>query len=714
MVLPYPDVPSALPVPDMMALVLSQLQPILEGFNRSLEHLNRQVGALSQDVVQLKINQQGMELPEEENEEAETELDKVSKQIGDFQRQIKEVEKRLHSQNAELHLNISSLKADLDQRLKDQQKMLQVSLKAMNATLAGVQTDQNQNAEVLLHPHVDNTALWDAVTRLDNMVVNNTVKVDELMEVLTADEEQVRQDLKTLEELINQTARNSRILFMETGLEVEQSKVRVLRRMEQLADNLTLHEERLQENDKDIDYLYTNFYNLKMSTDCNCGGLNAAMARLERSVTDLSLLSNDNKRILEENSEMGRAQWEENSDWEPAIEELKQDLLQVQQSVSSEQNKTVTLDLGLTDLSVSVSALQQVQVQQEKEVKMLQVLFNSLLHDAVRHSDVLQLLLGDGVLDFLKRPVEDQAAYSIPALKKQLRELQEQEPADREEVPFADQPSSSHPGWPPAGSKRNSGAVRESQLVLLGEEMKHHAGDGSDLWKLEKNVEQLERRLVQAEARPCPCNGTAPPAGGDVALRKEVTWLKRGLEEHLRVFKNVFSNADELAASGDTLQLDRLWELMKRREKRKRGRGGGRRDAAGDSFPSGQSDVSLLFVGVSPRSASDGTVTFGPRQNPGRSYSDSGVFTPPQDGLYLFVLNLDLRPGPAHIVLRPAEEGGGALVTLRQQQVKEAGPVSSVGLLLLGEGQQVRLEVRGEWAESESNVLAVLLLQPIS
>lgn len=149
------------------------------------------------------------------------------------------------------------------------------------------------------------------------------------MEVLTADEEQVRQDLKALEVLINQTARNSRILFMETGLEVEQSKVRVLRRVEELAGNLTLHEERLQENDRDIDYLYTRFYKLNLSTDCDCGGLNAAVARLERSVTDLSLLAHENKRTLEENSETGGAPWDETSDWEPAIEELKQDLLQV-------------------------------------------------------------------------------------------------------------------------------------------------------------------------------------------------------------------------------------------------------------------------------------------------------------------------------------------------------------------------------------------------
>ncbi|KAM4730046.1 multimerin-2a isoform 2-T2 [Anableps anableps] len=742
----YPDVPAALPVPDMMALVLSQLHPILEGFNRSLEHLNQQVGALSRDVAELKISQQGVELQEEGGAEVEleTKLDTVFQQIGDVRRKIEEqrsnMENRLNSQREALHLNFSSFKMEVDQKLKHQQKMLQVSLQALNATLSGIKLGQDQipedHSEIRLsHQHpADNTALWDAISRLDNMVVNNTVKVDELMEdvvVTSADVEQMKLQLKDLEKLINQTARDSRILFMETGLEVEQSKVMVVQQVEQLAGNLTRHEKHLQENDMDLDYLYIAIYKLNLSTDCNCGGLNAAVARLEKGVANVTQLANQNRLELEEHSEVGRA-----SDWEPAVEALQRGLQQVKESVASEQNRTRTLDFSLTHLGSSVSALQELDVQLENQVKMLSVSFQSLLQDAIRHSDVLQLLLGEEVLEFLEWAIQDQEAHSIPALKEQVRELQEQlrsqkearkmqnrGAGSREEVPSADQPSSSLPHWPPGGSMRNSGGgpVRENQLLLLYPEMKQHAGDGSDLWNLEKNVEELEQRLVQLEGRSCSCNNTpaesgAPPAGGGLQLQEEVMLLKRVLEEHLRAFKNIFSNADVLAASEDTVELDRLWELMKRREKKKKGgRGGGRgggsqrsrRESAGEPFPSSQSGVSLLFVGGSPRSASDRTVTFGPSQNLGQSYSDFGVFTAPLDGLYLFLLTLDLRPGSAHISLK----GGGAPVTLQQREVTEAGPVSSVGLLLLREGEQVRLEVRGEWAESQSNLFAVLLLQ---
>ncbi|MEQ2177772.1 hypothetical protein GOODEAATRI_007068 [Goodea atripinnis] len=624
-VLPYPDIPAVLPVPDMMALVISQLQPILEGFNRSLEHLNQQVGVLAQDVAELKSSQQEVELQEEKETKVELDakLDEVFQQIEDVRRQFEEqrsnMENRLHSQHDKLHQNLSSFRMDVDQKLKHQQMELQVSLQGLNPTVAGKRLDQDQIPEdppeiqlSLQHP-TDNTALWEAITRLDNMVVNNTVKVDKLMEdmeVSSADAEQLTQQLKDLEKLINQTARKSQILFMETGLEVEQARVSVLQRVEELAGNVTLHEQRLQESDADVDYLYTELYRYNLSTDCNCGGLNAAVAHLKRGVANVTQLANENRLALEENSEVGGTLWGGAGDWEPAVNE----------SVASKQNRTRTLELSLTHLSSSISALQEVDVQQENQVKMLSVSFRSLLQDAIRHSDVLQLLLGEEVLEFLEWPIQDQEAHSIPALKEQVRELQEQlrsqkearnlqdrGAGSREEVLSADQPSYSLPHSPPGGSRRTSGGVpvRENQLLLLHPEMKQHAGDGSEL----------------------------------------------------------------------------------------------------------QPDVSLLFVGGSPRSASDRTVTLEPSLNLDQFYADTGVFTAPVDGLYLFILTLDLRPGSAHMVLRQVGNRGGALLSLQQQEVKEAGPVSSVGLLLFRKGEEVRLEVRGEWAESENNLVAVLLLQ---
>lgn len=136
--LPYPDVPAVLSAPHMMALVMSQLYPVLEGFNRSLEHLSRQVRDLARDVAQLKSAQPVVELqagPPELDEAAEerldAKLDEAFQHVREVQRQMEiqrmDMESKLHSQHAMLHYNLTSFKTDIDMKLKRQQKMLQVS-----------------------------------------------------------------------------------------------------------------------------------------------------------------------------------------------------------------------------------------------------------------------------------------------------------------------------------------------------------------------------------------------------------------------------------------------------------------------------------------------------------------------------------------------------------------------------------------------------------
>lgn len=164
-------------------------------------------------------------------------------------------------------------------------------------------------------------------------------------------------------------------------------------------------------------------------------------------------------------------------------------------------------------------------------------------------------------------------------------------PGGSEEEPSADQPSSSSSSHRllPDGMTRSSGGVpaRERQLLLLHPEPR---GDGSDLWNLEKMVEELGLKVLRLEEKPCLCANIstkreAPPSGVDTKLQAEVLWLKRGLEDHLSVFKNVFSNADVLAESDATLELDKLWELVKNkdgRKEKKRGGGGGRQGKGGN------------------------------------------------------------------------------------------------------------------------------------
>ncbi|XP_071391189.1 multimerin-2-like [Centroberyx affinis] len=804
--LPYPDLPSALPLPHMMALVMSQLQPVLEGFNRSLEHLSRQVGELSRDVAQLRSSQpegdvsRALELREEGAEPDET-----FKRIEEVRRQLEshraDMEDRLHSQHAMLHYNLTSFKTDIDMKLKRNQKMLQVSLQAMNATLADMKLDQEQMAEDLqtgqaedhlsppgtpppspAHPppsparpppslpppwpqqpqqHPNTSAFWDAITRLDNMVVDNMVKVDGLVEdvdMTLGNIQELRREYKGLEEKIAQTGRDSQIQFMETGLDVEAAKVAVLTRVNELAGNLSQQGQRLKELDSDVDYLFTVPYK-NSSGDCDCKVLKAAISQLEEGVANVTELANENRLALDGSSDAGG--WDEASDWEPAVEALQLGLQQVKESLAFEQSRTRTMHHNLTQLSGSVAGvLAEVSSLQEADrglmagMRHLSSSFASLLKDAIRHSDVLERLLGEEVLEFMEWPVVDQEAHSIPVLKEQLRHLQDQlskhklidslqgdRQESREEAPAADQPSSSShllpDDWIPGSlTRRSGGPARERQLLDPEGRRLDYGGDGGDLWSLEKTVEELGVKVRRLEEKPCPagCNNSnsnkeADPGGVEAKLQAEVMWLRRGLEEHLRVFKNVFINAEVLAGSDATLDLDKLWNLVKnkdgKREKRKgaettrggnqgsSGRGNlrSRRDTSGDVPVLPQLvENPLLFLAASQQNVQDsGFFVLEASLNRGQVYSNTGSFTAPVNGTYLFVLTLDLSPGPAHVGLR--RKSGGALACLHREEVTEAGPVTRLGLLVLREGEEVQLELReGTLVNSRDNVFAGLLL----
>lgn len=139
----------------------------------------------------------------------------------------------------------------------------------------------------------------------------------------------LRQDFRSLEEQINQTARTSQVQFMETGLEVEKAREVVLQRLAQLAGNMSKQSERLQEMDVDLDYVYNVLYKDNSSSDCGCKSLKSALAGLERSVANVTALANKNQQALEEDSEGAAAQWAVTSDWEPAVQVVQQDLQQV-------------------------------------------------------------------------------------------------------------------------------------------------------------------------------------------------------------------------------------------------------------------------------------------------------------------------------------------------------------------------------------------------
>lgn len=107
-----------------------------------------------------------------------------------------------------------------------------------------------------------------------------------------------------------------------------------------------------------------------------------------------------------------------------------------------------------------------------------------------------------------------------------------------------------------------------------------------------------------------------------------------------------------------------------------------------------------------------GTVVFETTSlNHGQMYSpETGTFSAPTAGVYLFVLRLEFGPGPSLAQLKRGEE---VAVSLHQSMRQPPGPATRVCLLQLQQGEEVHLElVQGtlEQGKPQENSLAGLLL----
>ncbi|XP_056147879.1 multimerin-2-like isoform X4 [Lampris incognitus] len=739
---------SALPLPDMMALFMSHLQPLLDHFNGTLQQLSRQVEELSRDVAQLRSEEQ-------EDEEKELLEGRVQERIdAKLGKRFPVVKDELHSQHAMLHYNLTSFRTEVDMKLKQSQELLQVSLQVVNASLSEMRLTQEQLNEELQkrreeenvpHPSSpllppNNPAVWVVMERLDSMVVNNTVKVSGLLEDLKTNSEnmeELSQGFGALREQIVQTGRNSQIQFMETGLEVEAAKEAVLSQVGELAGNLSQQSQRLQELDVDVDYLYTALYKTSNSSgQCNCNAQKAQISWLEEAVANVTQLAHDNHLEVHGANEAAAAgRLGEVGDWEPLVETLQLGLQQVKESLVFEQARSRLLDHSLTRLNGSLAgsmedllSLQEDNLRLREEMRHLSSSFASLLKDAVRHSEVLEVLLGEEVLEFMEWLPSEQEAHSVPVLKEQIRHLQQQlsqhshsiakllgdggsNHGEREEE-AADQPSSSRlSDWLSSSLMRSGGPARQHQLLQPeGRGVATRYADGGHLWSLEKTVEELRVKVHRLEEQPC-CNSSSRE---EVALQAEVQRLRRGVEGHLRLFKSIFSNAEHLERADATLDLQQLWALLRkeegRREKRRKGATEAPRSKRNtDGRPGGAKDILLLLLASLHSVQPEGLLLFEASVNRERVYTETGTFTAPADGVYLFLLSLDLRLGRAHVVMKRRKEEGSSL--LLQEEVMAAGPVTGWCLLLLRKGEEVAIWLsEGGLTPSQNNILAMLLL----
>ncbi|XP_028845150.1 multimerin-2a [Denticeps clupeoides] len=737
------------------AVLMSQVQPVLDGFNRTLERLAVEVQGLSQDVKQLQLRQELEDHDslrhggEEETEQAylDGKIKETVQQIDIMKRlmtsQHNQLEEKLHSQHAMLHHNLTNFKTDIDFKLDRNQKTLQIELQSLNSSLVELKQGQEHLEEELQRvvelegtdQHLPllngDSVVWEAITRLDNKVVNNTVDLTALTEeqqLMNGNINDLQKGFRHMEEQIDKTRRKSQIQFMETGLEVEAAKVAVLQSVNQLGQNITKHADMLHELEMDVDYLFEHFHK-NFSSLCDCGTLRNSVLKLGNAVENVTELANENRLAIEGGLDIGQDRWK---DWEPLVEDLQDGLMEVRKALAfeKEQNRALTLNVSLlqTSLLSNQQNLRQLQLKADDKVLEMGRLassFESLLKDAIRHSDVLEIILGEEVLVFLERPMDEQNEYAISDLMKKVNTLKEQldgqgltvtsllqaSQADVSEV--ADEPSVLS-DWALTGLRKS----RDPQYHLSEEY------SDNDFWTLRKVVDELEARVTKSEAKPCPgtCTTDAASGGEGVDLHSEVAFLRRGLEDHLKLFRKIFRYTEDLAGSEATVDLDKLLELLRRNKVKERNRQAkkhsqseaktrSKKDASLETGTPSYSQLAFVYRAQNTTHLGDVMIFEEMVLDRGQMYCPkTGVFKAPTKGIYLFIVTLETRPGPFLVNLRREKV---VETSLSQGLRRSGGTVSRVCLLELEQGEHLHLELAQgalELSRPHDNTFVGLLL----
>lgn len=443
-------------------------------------------------------------------------------------------------------------------------------------------------------------AVWEAISRLDNKVVNNTVRLSSLNEdqvKMSQNIDRLQKISKSLDERISQTDRKNEDRYIEAFLEVDGVKLAVQNSVQDKINNIT---NLLQEMEVDVDYLYTQFSS--GPKDCDCKALTTSVSQLKQDVAAVQVIANENRLALYRPAE------ERLDSWRPSVDDLKLGLENVRNSLAFEQEKSRILQQNLTMLQVSLAGSQNNEDLKEQhrtmavDVRRLHGLFNTLLKDAMRHAEVLAILLGEEVLEFMDLPVQVQGTYSIPALKQSISDMQED--IDRHSQSLAsmlNSPKDTAADEPSAPADWTSVALRSRRghqtFDYLSEKLPDYTD--ADFFALEKMVENLRAQVLKLEEQHRNCTRDGDK---EAKLQVQLTEMRNSLEDHLRIFNRVFTNIEGLVGSEATVDLDKLSAQMKRinikqERKRQKKRADAREQQYGEHKLRSKRDASLETAG---------------------------------------------------------------------------------------------------------------------
>ncbi|XP_076855845.1 multimerin-2 [Brachyhypopomus gauderio] len=736
--LPFMDSTSVLAVHQGFAAMMTRLQPVLAAFNRSLGRLSTDVEAISMDLQKLRQNQE-IETSHSGQVHRGTIEEKLAdsfEQIRQIQAQLntqeKQIEQTAQSQHALLQQNLTNLKEEIDHHINQSHEDIQGSLQSLTASVEQIRLGQErleglrQGERPLSVPPTGGqselvSSAWDAISSLDKKVLNNTMQLSALSENsrhIASTTQNLERGLQNLSQILERVSWDSELRFAEAGLEVEAARVAAMSSINEVGANLSAQANQLRELELYVDSFYENLQSngpSQAEETCRCKELRDSVVRLEQEVANVTDLARENRYTLED------AEAKKGQDyWNVELEDLHQGLLSVKESLAFEQVKSRTLGEGVSQLKASLLVNQQEilefkesVVAKSAEIRHLSKSFSSLLKDAIRHSDVLEVLLGHEVMEFLSWPANQQHELSVPALLQRMQLLQERVESQESRLNPLRNEEKGHMTTDAPGAFSEHGLTSEQGRASTDQQdssasASAREGDGdasaSDIWNLGQKMEELSHRLSQLEEQRCNCTG--PPSGTTVELQREVTSLQQALGDHLRMFQNLFTYKEEPSRTPRSLNVDQLWAMINGKDgkrKVKRQASGrlcrGRRGTA----TTGPACSSVAFIaGLDDgRMKRDRLLFEKVMLNHGHAYRpSSGAFHAPQAGVYLFLVNLDCETGPclAHLM-----RDSVPVATFRREQ-GGGEPGNRVVLLELTKGQGVTLElVKGTLSRGELN-----------
>ncbi|XP_016124355.1 multimerin-2-like [Sinocyclocheilus grahami] len=755
--LPFLDSSILLSMHQIMSTMMSQLQPVLESFNQTLKHLSSEVHALSQDLQQLRMEKEDnrfMNRGESHSGPIEQRLEPSHLQISHMKTQLDtqkdQMERAFQAQQELLKHNLTKLKEEMDDQI-GQSHDTQVNRQSLSELVEEVRLGQRKLEGALQRERAEfvnpsggkptqESGVWEAITQLHEKAQSNSAKLSSLSETSKDSDRAVRalqRDLLNLGQSLEEVKQCTEVHFAETGLEVEATRVRVLNSVGELTANLSAHEGQLREIEFDLDNIYQQLHrndSVIAEQACSCKLIGSSLARLELEVANVTQLAKENQLALEE-ADLERIQATE-------MEDLHQGLLNIKETLAFEQGRSRSLQDTMSQLQASLldsqqemQGLKQRDEDKSNAIRGLSATFSSLLNDAVRHSEVLEVLLGEEVLEFYRWSHSQKKDLSIPDLLQRMAVMQQKiETHDRilaslrRKHPDGDEMNSNDPvaylEGPCTNNQARGPESYQSSLPdpSIGEEDADYSV--SDFWSLGKEVEQLAGRITMLEER---CGNCTGPSGGSVLeLQANIASLHQTLEDHLNMFQNLFSNTEELASSTRSLNLDEVWRLVRKKEGKRRGSqkqedlikreeksSSGRRKRYIEREHAQLPHSPVVFItSLDNRRGPNGELTsknlavnYGGTFNP-----TSGVFQATETGFYLFLVTLDFERGLSLAVLKCS---GVPVASLRQEQGEKRGPVSRASLLELRQGETVTLELmHGSLRKAQpwDNTLSGLLL----